>query len=125
MASKKRTPKKANKSASKKTTKKSNGKKSVKKAGSTKQTKSAAPKKAGAALGPYTPVVRAGDWVIVSGQLGIADGKLVPGGVAGQGRGGRPRRSRFRSTLATCRSTSTAPRGRVASRSIRRTRRSG
>ena len=35
-------------------------------------------------LGPYTPVVRAGDWVIVSGQLGIKDGVLVPGGVAGQ-----------------------------------------
>lgn len=35
-------------------------------------------------LGPYTPVVRAGDWVIVSGQLGIKDGALVPGGVAGQ-----------------------------------------
>ena len=37
-----------------------------------------------APLGPYTPVVRAGDWVIVSGQLGIADGALVPGGVAAQ-----------------------------------------
>ena len=35
-------------------------------------------------VGPYTPVVRAGDWIIVSGQLGIADGKLVPGGVAAQ-----------------------------------------
>ena len=35
-------------------------------------------------LGPYTPVVRAGDWVIVSGQLGIKDGSLVAGGVAGQ-----------------------------------------
>jgi 2-iminobutanoate/2-iminopropanoate deaminase len=35
-------------------------------------------------LGPYTPVVRAGDWVIVSGQLGTKDGVLVPGGVAGQ-----------------------------------------
>lgn len=35
-------------------------------------------------LGPYTPVVRAGDWVIVSGQLGIKDGSLVSGGVAGQ-----------------------------------------
>ena len=35
-------------------------------------------------LGPYTPVVRAGDWVIVSGQLGIKDGVLVSGGVAGQ-----------------------------------------
>ena len=35
-------------------------------------------------LGPYTPVVRAGDWIIVSGQLGIRDGALVPGGVAAQ-----------------------------------------
>ncbi len=35
-------------------------------------------------LGPYTPVVRAGDWIIVSGQLGIADGVVVPGGVAAQ-----------------------------------------
>ena len=43
-----------------------------------------ASKKAPAPLGPYTPVVRAGDWVIVSGQLGIKDGALVSGGVAGQ-----------------------------------------
>ncbi len=35
-------------------------------------------------LGPYTPVVRAGDWIIVSGQLGVRDGALVPGGVAAQ-----------------------------------------
>ena len=33
---------------------------------------------------PYTPVVRAGDWVIVSGQLGMKDGALVPGGVPAQ-----------------------------------------
>ena len=33
---------------------------------------------------PYTPVVRAGDWVIVSGQLGMKDGVLVPGGVRAQ-----------------------------------------
>lgn len=39
-----------------------------------------------APLGPYTPVVRAGDWVIVSGQLGMADGKLVEGGVQAQTR---------------------------------------
>jgi 2-iminobutanoate/2-iminopropanoate deaminase len=32
-------------------------------------------------VGPYTPVVRAGDWLIVSGQVGLADGKLVPGGL--------------------------------------------
>jgi 2-iminobutanoate/2-iminopropanoate deaminase len=35
-------------------------------------------------LGPYTPVVRAGDWIIVSGQLGMRDGVLVEGGVAAQ-----------------------------------------
>lgn len=35
-------------------------------------------------VGPYTPVVRAGDWIIVSGQLGIKDGALVEGGVAAQ-----------------------------------------
>jgi 2-iminobutanoate/2-iminopropanoate deaminase len=27
---------------------------------------------------PYTPAVAAGDWVIVSGQLGLVDGVLVP-----------------------------------------------
>ncbi len=36
------------------------------------------------AAGPYTPVVRAGDWIIVSGQLGIVDGKIVEGGVKAQ-----------------------------------------
>ncbi len=35
-------------------------------------------------IGPYSPVVRAGDFVIVSGQVGIADGALVEGGVAAQ-----------------------------------------
>ncbi|HRE01612.1 MAG TPA: Rid family hydrolase [Ilumatobacteraceae bacterium] len=35
-------------------------------------------------VGPYTPVVRAGDWIIVSGQLGVTDGTLVEGGVAAQ-----------------------------------------
>ena len=35
-------------------------------------------------LGPYTPVVRAGDWIIVSGQLGMHDGSIVDGGVAAQ-----------------------------------------
>ena len=29
---------------------------------------------------PYTPAVRAGDWVVVSGQVGIVDGDLVGGG---------------------------------------------
>ena len=35
-------------------------------------------------LGPYTPVVRAGDWIIVSGQIGAVDGVLAEGGVAAQ-----------------------------------------
>ncbi len=35
-------------------------------------------------LGPYSPVVRAGDFVIVSGQVAIADGTPVDGGVAAQ-----------------------------------------
>jgi 2-iminobutanoate/2-iminopropanoate deaminase len=35
-------------------------------------------------LGPYTPVVRAGDFIIVSGQVGVRDGELAGGGVAGQ-----------------------------------------
>ena len=30
---------------------------------------------------PYSPIVRAGDWLIVSGQIGIIDGALVSGGV--------------------------------------------
>jgi 2-iminobutanoate/2-iminopropanoate deaminase len=32
-----------------------------------------------APLGPYTPVVRAGDWVVTSGQLGTVDGALADG----------------------------------------------
>lgn len=35
-------------------------------------------------LGPYTPVVRSGEWIVVSGQLGVADGALVDGGVGPQ-----------------------------------------
>lgn len=30
-------------------------------------------------VGPYTPIVRAGDWLISSGQIGIADGALAEG----------------------------------------------
>jgi 2-iminobutanoate/2-iminopropanoate deaminase len=36
------------------------------------------------AVGPYSPIVRAGGWLVVSGQVGIADGPIVPGGVAGE-----------------------------------------
>jgi 2-iminobutanoate/2-iminopropanoate deaminase len=32
-----------------------------------------------APVGPYTPIVRAGDWLIVSGQLGLEDGALADG----------------------------------------------
>ncbi len=35
-------------------------------------------------LGPYSPFVRAGDFIIVSGQGGLRDGALVDGGVAAQ-----------------------------------------
>src|SRR5687767_2584055 len=35
-------------------------------------------------LGPYTPVVRAGDFIIVSGQGGMRDGAIVDGGVTAQ-----------------------------------------
>ena len=35
-------------------------------------------------VGPYAPLVRAGDWLVVSGQVGLADGHLVSGGTRGQ-----------------------------------------
>ena len=44
-----------------------------------------------APLGPYTPVVRAGDWIIVSGQLGMKDGDA---GRRRRRRADRRRRSR-------------------------------
>ena len=69
------------KKTAKKTVKKT-AKKATKKVAKKSPTKS--PAKPAAALGPYTPIVRAGDWVIVSGQLGVADGKIVAGGVAKQ-----------------------------------------
>ena len=37
-----------------------------------------------APVGPYTPLVRAGDFLIASGQLGLGEGGLVEGGVAEQ-----------------------------------------
>jgi len=37
-----------------------------------------------APVGPYTPVVAAGPWLVVSGQLGVRDGAIVPGGTAAQ-----------------------------------------
>ncbi len=40
------------------------------------------------AAGPYSPAVRAGDWIVISGQIGIdpATGELVPGGIEAQAR---------------------------------------
>lgn len=35
-------------------------------------------------VGPYTPIVRAGDLLVVSGQLGMVDGQMVAGGVAAE-----------------------------------------
>jgi 2-iminobutanoate/2-iminopropanoate deaminase len=35
-------------------------------------------------VGPYSPVVRAGEWIICSGQVGAVDGALVDGGVQAQ-----------------------------------------
>ena len=32
-------------------------------------------------IGPYRPIVRAGEWLVLSGQLGLSDGRLVDGGV--------------------------------------------
>lgn len=32
-------------------------------------------------LGPYSPIVRAGDLLIVSGQIGVLDGQMVVGGI--------------------------------------------
>ncbi len=34
-----------------------------------------------APIGPYRPIVRAGEWLAVSGQLGLSDGAVVPGGL--------------------------------------------
>lgn len=31
-------------------------------------------------VGAYRPIVRAGDWLVVSGQIGLKDGHLVGGG---------------------------------------------
>ena len=70
----------AKKTVTKKTTaKKSTAKKAVKKTSAKKATKKTKAPKAAAPVGPYTPVVRAGDWVIVSGQLGLKDGVLAKG----------------------------------------------
>jgi 2-iminobutanoate/2-iminopropanoate deaminase len=40
------------------------------------------------ALGPYSTVVRAGDWIVCSGQIGVepATGQVVAGGIEAQAR---------------------------------------
>jgi 2-iminobutanoate/2-iminopropanoate deaminase len=40
------------------------------------------------AVGPYSPAVRAGDWIVCSGQIGVdpATGSLVDGGIVAQAR---------------------------------------
>jgi 2-iminobutanoate/2-iminopropanoate deaminase len=35
-------------------------------------------------IGPYSPIVRAGDWLVVSGQIGAVEGKMVAGGVVAE-----------------------------------------
>lgn len=35
-------------------------------------------------VGPYTPIVRAGEWLVTSGQIGLKDGAIVTGGVEGE-----------------------------------------
>ena len=35
-------------------------------------------------VGPYAPIVRAGEWLVCSGQVGLRDGALVDGGVRAQ-----------------------------------------
>src|ERR1700681_1691838 len=41
-----------------------------------------------AAAGPYSPAVRAGDWLLLAGQVGLdpASGNMVDGGVEAQAR---------------------------------------
>lgn len=39
------------------------------------------PSKPAAPVGPYTPAVRAGDWLVCSGQVPLRDGQLVSGGI--------------------------------------------
>jgi 2-iminobutanoate/2-iminopropanoate deaminase len=78
MAAKKTSAKKtvAKKTVAKKTVAK---KTAAKKKAVKKVAKKTTSPRAAAPVGPYTPVVRAGDWVIVSGQLGLKDGVLAKG----------------------------------------------
>ena len=53
------------------------------------------------AAGPYSPAVRAGDWLVLAGQVGLdpAGGGIVEGGVAAQA---RQVLANIRSVLADC-----------------------
>ncbi len=35
-------------------------------------------------VGPYSPIVRAGEWLVCSGQIGLRDAALVDGGVGAE-----------------------------------------
>jgi 2-iminobutanoate/2-iminopropanoate deaminase len=35
-------------------------------------------------VGPYTPIVRAGDWLVSSGQIGMEGDRLAPGGITAE-----------------------------------------
>lgn len=37
-------------------------------------------------VGPYTPIVRSGEWLVLSGQGGLRDGQRVEGGVTAEAR---------------------------------------
>ncbi|MDQ3757298.1 MAG: Rid family detoxifying hydrolase [Actinomycetota bacterium] len=37
-------------------------------------------------VGPYSPSMRAGDWLVCSGQVGLRDGAVVEGGVEAETR---------------------------------------
>jgi 2-iminobutanoate/2-iminopropanoate deaminase len=37
-----------------------------------------------APVGPYSPIIRAGEWLVSSGQVGLRDGVLMGGGIRGQ-----------------------------------------
>jgi 2-iminobutanoate/2-iminopropanoate deaminase len=51
-------------------------------------TVSPVPTPSATAAGPYTPAIRAGDWIVISGQIGLdpTTGALANGGVEAQAR---------------------------------------
>jgi 2-iminobutanoate/2-iminopropanoate deaminase len=50
------------------------------------QTVEPVPTPSAKAVGPYSPAVRAGDWIVVSGQIGVdpGSGAVVSGGIEAQ-----------------------------------------